>query len=213
MIKKIIAMAACLSIVFAFSACGDDDKVTTTGDSATTIEEQTTEVTTEEQTGASYEVDTTEPQESSVDIVDGVLDSSYYSMEVGDDWNMTSGSDEIVFMTKKGEDSLDSTTNVSIMFSDQFAGMSSDECLKNLKSQYDAIEDYKVESAETTKIGEYDAAVVVLSTAVSDTKAKLKQVCIIGENGGAIITYTTLADIYDETISEIDDIITTIELK
>lgn len=213
MIKKIIALVSCLSIVFAFSACGDDDKVTTTGDSATTIEEQTTEVTTEEQTGASYEVDTTEPQESSVDIVDGTLDSSYYSMEVGDDWNMTSGSDEIVFMTKKGEDSLDSATNVSIMFSDQFAGMSSDECLKNLKSQYDAIEDYKVESAETTKIGEYDAAVVVLSTAVSDTKAKLKQVCIIGENGGAIITYTTLADIYDETISEIDDMITTIELK
>lgn len=213
MIKKIIAMAACLSIVFAFSACGDDDKKATTGDSATTIEEQTTEVTTEEQTGASYEVDTTEPQESSVDIVDGVLDSSYYSMEVGDDWNMTSGSDSLVFMTKKGENSLDSATNVSVMFSDQFAGMSSDECIKNLKSQYDAIEDYKVESAETTKIGEYDAGVVVLSTTVSDTKAKLKQVCIIGENGGAIITYTTLADIYDETISEIDDMISTIELK
>lgn len=213
MIKKIIALVSCLSIVFAFSACGDDDKKATTGDSASTIEEQTTEVTTEEQTDASYEVDTTEPQESNVNIVDGVLDSSYYSMEVGDDWDMTPGSDELVFMTKKGETSLDSATNISVMFSDQFAGMSSDECLKNLKSQYGAIEDYKVESAETTKIGEYDAAVVVLSTAVSDTKAKLKQVCIIDENGGAIITYTTLADIYDETVSEIDDMISTIELK
>lgn len=212
MIKKIIALVSCLSIVFAFSACGDDDDKISKTTTTTTTEAQT-EVTTEEETDASYEVDTTEPQESDVTLTDGVLDSSYYTMEVGDDWDMTTGSDTIVFMQKKGESAVESASNISIMFSSQFAGMSSDESLETLKSQYDAMEDYTVESAETTKIGDYDASVVVLSSSISDTQAKLKQICIIGENGGAIITYTALADIYDETISDIDDMISTIVLK
>ena len=213
MIKQIIALVSCLVIVFAFSACGDkDDKASNNSDSTTTTESKQ-EDTSEETTDASYEVDTTEPQESNVNIKDGVLESSNYSVDVGDDWDMTTGSDTIVFMQKKSDDALEAASNISIMFSDQFAGMSSDESLETLKTQYEAMEDYKVESAETTKIGDYDASVVVLSSTVSETKAKLKQVCVIGENGGAIITYTALADVYDKSIAEIDDMIATISLK
>ena len=89
MIKKIIALVSCLVIVFAFSACGDkDDKASNNSDSTTTTESKQ-EDTSEETTDASYEVDTTEPQESNVNIKDGVLESSNYSVDVGDDWDMT----------------------------------------------------------------------------------------------------------------------------
>ncbi len=213
MIKKIIALVSCLSIVFAFSACGDDDKETTTGDSASTVEEQTTEVTTEEQTDASYEVDTTEPQERDITISNGALESNYYTMDVGDDWDLTSGSDMLALIKKKGENSSESSPDISIVYSEQYEGKSSKMVLKELKSQYEALEGYKIESTEITEIGEYDAVIIDSSFDFSNTQTKTKQVCIIGENGGVTITYTALADIYDETVSEIDDMISTIKLK
>lgn len=216
MIKKIIALAACVSIVFAFSACGDDDNKSsgTVTTDETTTEAQTTEITTEEKTDAPYEVDTTEPQESDVNLADGVLESSYYTMKVGDEWDMTTGSDSIVFMKKKGETDLDSAPNIAIMFSSLDSGDSSEKKLEDLKSQYEPFEDYyTIDSAETTKIGDYDACVVVLSTPTLEIQTKTKQICIIGESGEAIITYTALSDVYDETISEIDDMISTIVLK
>lgn len=211
MIKKAIAVLACLSIVFAFSACKDDEKSSDSSKTTTTTTEATTKST--EESNTKYEVETTDAKDNNAKIVDGVIDNPNYTIEVGDNWDLSSGGDTMAFLTKKGENAVDSSENISIMFSDQFAKMSVDECVSSFKTQYEGIEDYKIISAEATKIGDYDASEIVLTSDVSGITAKLKQVCIIGEKGGALITYTALEDAYDKNISDIDKMLATIELK
>ena len=214
MIKKFIALAASLSIVFVFSACGDDDNKSSSNTSAAEITEaQTTEITTEAAAEAPYEVDTTEPQESDIAITDGVLESSYYTLGIGDDWDLTTGSDVMALIKRKGESALDSSSDIAIVYSEQYEGKSSEEVLNDFKSQYDAMEEYVIENAEVVKIGDYDAVSLDISFDLSEAQTKIKQVYIIGDNGGVTITYAALSDTYDETISEIDDMISTIVLK
>lgn len=214
MIKKFIALAASLSIVFVFSACGDDDNKSSSSTSAAEITEaQTTEITTEAAIEAPYEVDTTEPQESDIAITDGVLESSYYTLGIGDDWDLTTGSDVMALIKRKGESALDSSSDIAIVYSEQYEGKSSEEVLNDFKSQYDAMEEYVIDNAEVVKIGDYDAVSLDISFDLSEAQTKIKQVYIIGDDGGVTITYAALADTYDETISEIDDMISTIVLK
>ena len=212
MIKKVIAVLSCLSIVVAFSACKDDEKSSDSSKTTTTTTEAAAKETNEE-TNTKYEVETTAAKDNNAKIVDGVIDNPNYTIEVGDNWDLSSGGDTMVFLDKKGENAGNSSENISIMFTDEFANMPVDECVSSFKAQYEGIEGYKVISAEAIKIGDYDASEIVLNATVAETTIKNKQVCIIGEKGGALIVYTALEDIYEKGVSDFDKILETIKLK
>lgn len=220
MIKKIIAMVSCLAIVFAFAGCEKDgeDKSSSKTTTTTTKPAVTEEITDEELTDA-LDSDITDTDvddvddDSNVDIVDGVIETSDYTITVGDNWNLTTGSDSLVMLTRNAETAEESASNISIMFSDMYNGMSADELAETFKDQYNSMEGYNVESADTTEVGGHEAAEVVLNATSSNMKMKLKQVAVISDNGVAIITYTAFDSYYDQTIDEVNGIINSITIK
>ncbi|MCD7727715.1 MAG: hypothetical protein LUH57_05155 [Ruminococcus sp.] len=199
--KRIVAMLLCLTAALTFSACNSDDS------SSETSEAETEEATKE--TEIVYEVDTTEAQETSVTLSDGVLETSYYTVEFGDDWSLTTGSDELILLAGI----TDSSMSISAVYSSDYAGLSSDEFAESFKVQYDEVEGYDVLSSEVQTFGENEVGTLVVSMTISESTDTQKQYFIADENGGVIITYLSSADTFDDSVTAIDDAISTFAFK
>ncbi|MCD8328640.1 MAG: hypothetical protein LUC25_06035 [Ruminococcus sp.] len=199
--KRIVAMLLCLTAALTFSACNSDDS------SSETSEAETEEATKE--TEIVYEVDTTEAQETSVTLSDGVLETSYYTVEFGDDWSLTTGSDELILLAGI----TDSSMSISAVYSSDYAGLSSDEFAESFKVQYDEVEGYDVLSSEVQTLGENEVGTLVVSMTISESTDTQKQYFIADETGGVIITYLSSADTFDDSVTAIDDAISTFAFK
>ncbi len=199
--KRIVAMLLCLTAALTFSACNGDDS------SSETSEAETEEATKE--TEIVYEVDTTEAQETSVTLSNGVLETSYYTVEFGDDWSLTTGSDELILLAGI----TDSSMSISAVYSSEYAGLSSDEFAESFKVQYDEVEGYDVLSSEVQMLGENEVGTLVVSMTISESTDTQKQYFIADENGGVIITYLSSADTFDDSVTAIDDAISTFAFK
>lgn len=218
MIKKIIAMASCLAIVFAFAGCEKDgeDKSSSKTTTTTTEPAVTEEITDEELTDAldsdiaDINVDDVD-DDSNVDIVDGVIETSDYTITVGDNWNLITGADTVVFLTRKGESLDEMSANISIVSSSMYSGLSISQAFDMMTSQYASLDNYEVESSNQTKIDNCDAIEIVYND--TESKMKLLYTVVLRENSGIIFSYTANDSYYDQTIDEVNGIINSITIK
>lgn len=212
--KKIIALCVCVMMALSFAACSDDDSDKTEKELKNRTTTSTTANTTEADENNSDVQQLVTENQSGVSIVDGEIDTTYYDIDVGTDWDVSTGSDTAIMLTRKGSSITESGSNISLLYTDQFKGIDIDTCLDTLKKQYEAIESYNIESSQIKKDGEYDSCEVVLTTEVLDQPTKLKQVCVLNnENDGnaVIITFTALADQYDSLVGEVDKMVESVD--
>lgn len=86
-----------------------------------------------------------------------------------------------------------------------------------VKTLSELISDYKTESDEELKVGDYDAYSVVYSGEIADAKIKVKQTLIAVPNGKRTklycFTYTSSPDSYDYNLAAVDEMIKSFALK
>lgn len=212
--KKIIALCFCVMMALSFAACSDDDSDKTEKELKNRTTTSTTANTTEADENNSDVQQLVTENQSGVSIVDGEIDTTYYDIDVGTDWDVSTGSDTAIMLTRKGSNITDIASNISLLYTDQFKGIDIDTCLDSLKKQYEAIESYNIESSQIKKSGEYDTCEIVLTTEVLEQPTKLKQVCVLddeSDGNAVIITFTALADQYDSLVGEVDKMVESVD--
>lgn len=210
--KKIIALCACAAMALSFAACSDDDSSKNGEDNLKN--RTTTSATTPDSSAGGQNSGTT--TSSSVAIVDGEIDTLHYDIEVGSNWELSTGNDSLLMLMRKGANEEESASNISIMYTNQFSQMTADQCLDALVKQYNGMEDYTVESSETKRIDDYNACEVVLSASLSGKTAKIKQICILddeNDQNAVILTFTALSDYYDSIVGEVDRMAASVDFE
>ncbi len=219
MIKKVIAFCACAAMALSLAACSDvtnNEENLKNGNTTSTTTNPGSASGTNDSDSSDSMSGGSGADSSNVTIVDGEIDTLYYDIDVGDNWDLSTGNDSLLMLMRKGENEEESASNISIMYTTQFGGMTADQCLDALVKQYNGMDGYMVESSETKKIDDYNVCEVVLSTSLSGKTAKIKQICILddeNDQNAVIMTFTALSDYYDAIIDEVDRMAASVDFE
>lgn len=201
-LKKLSALAISIMMVLSFAGCGDSK------DSSKDESSSKAETTTASMTESTSDVPSTSNNESKNEedsFKDGVYTTSDYSIELGADWKKSeSGTISGMAMFKYNKNSA---TNINILKENAGAEISAEEYKDAAIKQFEGISGYDVTDTKSAEINGNDAYKVYITAEQSSVKLNLIQGYIVNGSDVFVITFTTLADEYDNIKESAEKII------
>lgn len=199
-LKKLSALAISIMMVLSFAGCEKSD------DSSKKDSSSQTE-TSSSAPESSSDIESSSDTDSNVaeaGLKDGVYTCEDYSIELGSDWTESKTSMSSMAMFTLGGDS---TTNINIIKENVGKEITAEEYKDAAVSQFEAMSDYTVNDSKAVKINDKDAYKVYLSAKSASLKMNLIQGYIVDGSDVYVITFTTLAEQYDDIKSTVEKII------
>lgn len=202
-LKKLSALAISLMMVFSFAGCENSDdssKKDSSSKTETTTTTSAAESSSDVDSGSSSDTDSKSAEAS---LKDGVYTTEDYSIELGSDWEESKSVSGIAMFTLGG----DATTNINILKESVAQKITAEDYKDAAVKQFEAMEGYKVTDSKGTKIDGNDSYLVYLSAEQSSVKMNLIQAYIVNDSNVFVVTFTTIADKYDDMKEEAEKII------